>query len=79
MGIFVCDNCEKTFKYKKNLTYHTDNTACKDRNFSCKYCNKELASESSMYRHMRDYCLIKKQQDGEKDQIYVRLLKTRRR
>jgi hypothetical protein len=75
MGDFICAKCGKTFKHNKNLKYHTDNNACKNREYNCKYCDKELASESSMYRHMRESCQVKKQNDQEKNEIYERLLK----
>jgi hypothetical protein len=75
MSIYRCDKCCSVFKLNKNLKYHIENKACKDRNHQCKYCDKKFTTPTSMYRHMRKSCETKKDSEKEKDQIYERLLK----
>lgn len=75
MSEFVCDNCEQIFTQKINLQYHLDHDACKNKLFPCKTCNKQFSAKSSMYRHMRDSCVVKKQQDAEKETILEKLVK----
>lgn len=75
MDKYICESCDKTFMRKENLDYHVNNKSCKERNYNCKICGKAFASKSSMYRHVRENCKIKKQNEEEKNIIYERLLK----
>jgi hypothetical protein len=69
-----CDNCNKIFKRKDHLTYHIKNNACKESNYVCKLCGKKFTTSTSMYRHIRESCIIKKRGDMEKNEIYEKLL-----
>jgi len=71
---FECSVCGKIFKLKKNLKYHVQNNSCKTTNFICKYCNKTFTTSTSMYRHTKYNCRIKKIEDNKKDEIYLKLL-----
>ena len=59
--IYKCIVCDKLFTCKKNIYY-------------CKLCHKGFTTETSMYRHMRTTCKVKKQSDDEKNKIYQKLL-----
>ena len=76
MSDYYCDKCEKTFKRKRNLDYHMKNAVCVDneKKYDCKYCSASFTTKNSMYRHMREYCKIKKDDDMGKDAILQRLL-----
>jgi hypothetical protein len=67
--------CNKEFISNQNLTYHVSNNVCKKKNFCCKYCPAKFTSKVAMYKHMRDACKIKKQNDNEKENILERLMK----
>lgn len=72
---YVCEKCNKQFKQKGHLLYHVENNACKVYNFECSYCNKGFTTSTSMYRHIRQTCKIKKSEDNNRDEIYSRLVK----
>jgi hypothetical protein len=74
MSQFVCDKCGAEFTQKIGLKYHEEHDSCKEKEFSCKVCNKLFTSKSSMYRHMRATCSVKKQQEAEKEEIINRLV-----
>ena len=65
---FKCDKCNQTFTQKVNLKYHINKNVCGSKHiilddfkdYHCKYCNKGFSSDSSMYRHMKHSCKIKK-------------------
>jgi len=71
----VCDKCKKTFDSKQNLIYHIDNNVCDEKEYSCKYCPNKFSSKSTMYRHMRISCKVKKKNDNEKELILDKLMK----
>ncbi|VBB17557.1 hypothetical protein YASMINEVIRUS_19 [Yasminevirus sp. GU-2018] len=75
MPNFVCDKCDSEFTRKESLEYHKAHNTCKDKDYSCKVCNKQFSAKSSMYRHMRTSCAVKKQQDADKEEIIDRLVK----
>lgn len=68
-----CDKCNKVFATSKGLTYHKEHNSCKVCNHNCRYCAKKFTSANSMYRHMRDNCQVKKQQDVENEKKSERL------
>lgn len=72
---YICEKCSKEFTRRENLEYHISKNACKNRGYSCKSCNKTFSSKSSMYRHNRENCIIKKQHDAAKIEIFDRLIK----
>ena len=74
MTDYICNICEKEFKRKENLSYHIKNMVCEDKKFACKYCSVGFLSKSTMYRHIRKYCKIKKQDDIKKEDIFEQLL-----
>lgn len=47
---------------------------CEKKTFNCKYCCKTFSRETNMYRHMRNNCRVKKEEDGKRKDIYQRLL-----
>ena len=79
---YICKICKKEFKRKENLEYHTKKNVCKHAAVDiddtdkpiCKYCFKPFSSQTSMYRHIRSTCSIKKTDDMQRDEIYERLL-----
>ncbi len=70
----VCPICNKLFKRLENLTRHLNKKVCEKKNFCCKYCKHKFSHKTNLYRHVREDCLMKKQSDAEKDNIYKRLL-----
>lgn len=74
MTDYLCDNCNKTFTTKQSLNYHKTKQVCVVKVHKCRYCTNVFASKSTMYRHMRNSCKIKKQTDEEKDGIYKQLI-----
>jgi hypothetical protein len=62
------------FSSNKNLKYHSENNSCKVYDFECKYCRKQFTTSTSMHRHVRLSCNVKKEEDSKKDKIYERLL-----
>lgn len=74
MTEYKCDRCNKIFSLNKNLKYHIENNSCKVYDFECKYCQKQFTTSTSMYRHVRLSCGVKKEEDLNKDKIYEKLL-----
>jgi hypothetical protein len=74
MKFHICIDCEKSFKQKSHLDYHVTNKACKDMKYNCTFCNKGFTTDTSMYRHMKHTCKIKKAKECEKEMIYEKLL-----
>jgi len=58
-----CKDCGKEFTTKKNLIYHRNNMVCNDRIYKCKYCDNKYSARNSVYRHMKNDCLVKKERD----------------
>lgn len=54
---FVCNDCNKTFKYKKDLNYHNKKRVCLKKHDlvinKCKFCDKIYANKSGVYRHQK--------------------------
>lgn len=74
MENYICSICGKKFKRNENLRYHTDHFVCNTKDHTCKYCGSKFASKSTMYRHVREHCKVKKETDNEKEEILTRLL-----
>ncbi|VBB18079.1 hypothetical protein YASMINEVIRUS_542 [Yasminevirus sp. GU-2018] len=75
MSIHTCDACGQTFTRKVNLDYHIINQSCKIVTHRCKFCSNGFTTETSMYRHMRTSCKVKKEEDMAKEKIYGELVK----
>lgn len=75
MTKFVCDNCQQEFARNENLVYHKEHDSCKEKDFACDSCGKKFTSKQSMQRHVRTTCLVKKNQDAERELILERLVK----
>jgi len=71
---YECDKCGKAFCDNANLRRHKsrktpcqpileNNTADVSGN-GCRYCGRQFASSSSMYRHVRQYCKIANSDEG---------------
>lgn len=58
---FKCEKCEQTFSTKQCLQGHITRNACKIPTVFCKYCKSGFTTETSMYRHMRKSCKVKKE------------------
>lgn len=71
----TCDYCRKMFSSKRNCNNHIMKNICKKGDFQCKYCRRNFGEHNNMYRHMKFYCQIKKQNDLQKDEILSRLIK----
>lgn len=83
MSQYKCDICGKEYKRKENLIWHTNNQVCVGKKYEdiddgnrckCTYCHKSFTTLTSMYRHMKHTCKIKKNDDLNRDQIYERLV-----
>ena len=48
---FDCDVCERTFKFKSQLTIHK-RTHTQEKALKCKNCNKSFTQKNSLTRHM---------------------------
>ena len=57
---FVCDKCNKNFNQKAHLKYHIEKEVCEGKSFQCNFCGKGFTTHTSMYRHIRNSCKIKK-------------------
>jgi hypothetical protein len=74
--MYNCRSCDKQFKRQENLDYHTNKKVCiGEDKYNCKYCMKGFANSNNMYRHMKHTCKVKKENEEEKNEIYMRLLK----
>lgn len=71
---FKCDTCGREFCSKYRLKTHVEKNACKIYTHFCKYCGKGFTTETSMYRHARSSCPVKKKTDEEKNTIYEKLV-----
>lgn len=55
-----CEQCEKTFKFKKSLYAHsrkfhnTELVEPKVQNYCCQFCDKKYSNESYLSRHIRE-------------------------
>ena len=75
--MFTCKKCKKNFSLKGNLKCHIDNDSCNNKTtIKCKYCKRKFTTTTSMYRHIRNTCKVKKQDENEKKEIYERLLES---
>lgn len=63
MKVFECDECNKKFTRKANLTYHKNSeTACKNIDYSapvtesyeCMLCSKNYTKKSALSRHLKN-------------------------
>ena len=48
-----CDNCEKCFKRKKNLTQHINSVHNKDRKYECDVCKKTFTKSNKLRDHVK--------------------------
>lgn len=69
-----CEKCGSTFTRREKLNYHIENKSCKEKKYSCRYCDDRFTTSNSMYRHMKHNCKVKKREDIMRDEIYERLL-----
>lgn len=44
-------------------------------NYNCSFCNKMFTRNDNLYRHVNNACKIRKQQEEEKEKIFIELLK----
>ena len=44
-------------------------------NLMCQYCSKIYSRRDNLFRHIKSYCKVKKQEDNNKKEIYNKLLK----
>lgn len=74
MSLLICQNCKKNFQRKENLEYHISHNACKTKIHKCNFCDSAFTTTTSMYRHMKHNCNIKKQKDDENEEILNKLM-----
>jgi hypothetical protein len=70
-----CETCGRNFVAMQNLQKHITKNACKIFTNFCRYCGKGFTTPTSMYRHIRLACKVKKQDEQEKKHIYNKLVK----
>lgn len=63
----MCTKCNRIFANERNLEQHALKNSCKNVTCYCKICGKGFSSESSMYRHMRTICKVKKENEKNND------------
>ena len=73
MTYHICAKCGKSFNKKHGLKYHTDNNVCNNKKHECRYCNNRFSTSNAMYKHIKSYCKVKKQEDVTKEDILERL------
>jgi hypothetical protein len=75
MSKIECNTCNKKFKRKENLDYHIEHKACKTYSHRCKYCDVGFTTATSMYRHIKKSCTVKKKEEEQNSIILDRLNK----
>jgi hypothetical protein len=74
MATTACDKCGRGFTDKRSKKYHVEHKVCEKAGHQCKYCSGNFTTSTSMYRHIRDTCKIKKKDEEMRTNIYERLL-----
>ena len=74
---YKCNGCDKQFVNKQCIDYHNTRAVCKNKisDHLCKFCGHRFTTKTSLYRHIRISCKVKKRNEKEKNEIYERLLK----
>ena len=49
-----CNDCNKTFKFQRNLKLHVLNVHDKKKSYTCKLCEEEFSSKGNMNRHLEE-------------------------
>jgi hypothetical protein len=58
----------------KNEENHLNNQVFKYQDLCCQYCKKNFSSKSTLTRHLKSNCKVKKENDEEKENIFKLLL-----
>ena len=66
---YTCSKCSKQFIRKHNYDNHVKNEICSRNIYRCRYCDDVFTTATSMYRHVRKYCEIKKLIDHESQEM----------
>ena len=69
----VHQNLQNPMKNLQELTKNSN--LVQEHQLMCNYCLKVYSDKYVLYRHMKSYCKIKKQEDNIKEEIYQQLLK----
>lgn len=48
---FLCDQCDKSFKYRQSLQYHIDSVHLEKKTFSCQVCGKGFPRIQRLREH----------------------------
>lgn len=67
-----CNKCEKVFKSKQSLSYHTKNNVCKKHKYICEQCNSEISSKQMLKYHIDNKVCQKKTDKTEKYKIELK-------
>jgi hypothetical protein len=65
---------QSTNMQKQSFIIQNQSNQSNQSNYCCSYCNKNFSSKSTLTRHLRDNCKIKKNIDDEKENIFKLLL-----
>ena len=65
---------DENLKLKNNIESIIIEQINQDNNFSCSHCKKKFSSKSTLNRHQKDNCKVKKNIDIEKENIFKLLL-----
>jgi hypothetical protein len=70
----IAQNEQKIAQNNINLAINAENLVENDNKFKCSYCDITFTLKSSVSRHIKKFCKVKKNLDNEKEKIFKLLL-----